>query len=512
MKTTINKHKFKIVYLLLLFTSITLWSNNLTISNISIVSTNNTAQTSLIQFDVTWENSFRDATNWDAAWIVIKFREAGNIGAWSHATLRTSGHTAPSGSTIDTPSDGKGVFIYRDANGSGTFSATGVQLIWEYGTDSVANGTSIDVTALGLEMVYVPQGAFYVGDGNTASPVGNFEAGGTGAPFQITSEAAITLGGAAAANLNNNNGVNMLTADDFNDSSTQTLPAAFPKGFDGFYHLKHEFTQQAFVSCLNLMSSTQAATLMSVAGYTGSNYAINRYGVTGSHPNLTTTQPYAPLNYVIGHRSLALADFLALRPMTELEYEKACRGTTFPVTGEYAWGTNGLDQLEDLPLVNIGAANEGIGSGYTVNATNGNCWVQGGGQNMTTICRVGIFAGDPNNTGRITSGATAYGAFEMSGNVWERVVTVGAPAGRQFTGLHGDGTLSVNGYANVVNWPGGDGVGSPISTTAGIVYRGGSFEITFPDIEVSNRFLGNFNNYQEAIYRDGSSRFTRTAP
>ena len=59
-------------------------------------------------------------------------------------------------------------------------------------------------------MVYVPQGSFYVGDGQTlnAELYGNFEEGTTGNAFQITSEAAITLGGGGAGSLGNNNAIN----------------------------------------------------------------------------------------------------------------------------------------------------------------------------------------------------------------------------------------------------------------------------------------------------------------
>ncbi|NLF84647.1 MAG: hypothetical protein GX571_00890 [Lentisphaerae bacterium] len=39
-----------------------------------------------------------------------------------------------------------------------------------------------------------------------------------------------------------------------------------------------------------------------------------------------------------------------------------------------------------------------------------------------------------------------------SGNVWERLATVGTETGRLFTGLHGNGRLSTAGAAAVVGW------------------------------------------------------------
>ena len=49
--------------------------------------------------------------------------------------------------------------------------------------------------------------------------------------------------------------------------------------------------------------------------------------------------------------------------------------------------------------------------------------------------------------------------MELSGNLWERCVTIGHPKGRAFKGTHGDGNLDSSGYADVPDWPGKDGAG-----------------------------------------------------
>jgi hypothetical protein len=58
-------------------------ANNIAVSNASIVGqnttagVNNAANFSLVKFDLSWENSWRTATgpsNWDAAWVFVKFR------------------------------------------------------------------------------------------------------------------------------------------------------------------------------------------------------------------------------------------------------------------------------------------------------------------------------------------------------------------------------------------------------------------------------------------------------
>ena len=55
----------------------------------------------------------------------------------------------------------------------------------------------------------------------------------------------------------------------------------------------------------------------------------------------------------------------------------------------------------------------------------------------------------------------------ISGNLVEQCVTVGYPAGRAFTGLHGDGKLTAAGLANVSGWPGEAGGQGTIKRGAG---------------------------------------------
>jgi hypothetical protein len=64
-----------------------------------------------------------------------------------------------------------------DADGTGTFSITGAQLRWNYGANSVADDATVDVKVFAIEMVYVPQGSFYVGSGGTET--GRFKDGTT---------------------------------------------------------------------------------------------------------------------------------------------------------------------------------------------------------------------------------------------------------------------------------------------------------------------------------------------
>jgi hypothetical protein len=49
--------------------------------------------------------------------------------------------------------------------------------------------------------------------------------------------------------------------------------------------------------------------------------------------------------------------------------------------------------------------------------------------------------------------------MELSGNLWERVVTLGNATGRTFSGVHGNGTLTAGGAADVAGWPAAAGTG-----------------------------------------------------
>jgi formylglycine-generating enzyme required for sulfatase activity len=172
----------------------------------------------------------------------------------------------------------------------------------------------------------------------------------------------------------------------------------------------------------------------------------------------------------------AYMDWAGLRPMTELEFEKACRGINTPVASEFAWGNTTSTGADNI--TNVGEAGEVTN---TANANSVCCRSVG----VSGPMRVGTFAGAA--TTRTQAGATYYGIMEMSGNVWERTVTVGNGAGRSYTGAHGDGNLFNDGSANVDFWPGINGnstagtantafIGSTgVTQAAGSGFRGGGW-------------------------------------
>jgi hypothetical protein len=78
-------------------------ANNISVSSVNLTARNKTADYMQVQFNLSWNNSFRVNTgpsNWDAAWVFIKCKEGVN-GEWTHASVSTTGgHSILSGSRL----------------------------------------------------------------------------------------------------------------------------------------------------------------------------------------------------------------------------------------------------------------------------------------------------------------------------------------------------------------------------------------------------------------------------
>jgi formylglycine-generating enzyme required for sulfatase activity len=279
--------------------------------------------------------------------------------------------------------------------------------------------------------------------------------------------------------------------------------------------MKYEITQDQYVAFLNSIDSAQ---LLGRISLMPTSTHVLRNGISGTASgNITALNPYLPCNYLDWVSLTAYLDWAALRPMSELEYEKACRGTALPFRNEFAWGSDGLVNYDPVTKVvttgnlytlsNPLAKDEGIAANYS---SFGNAvWYATEPYSSTPApgpLRAGIFAGNAGNSGRVTAGASFYGIMEMSGNLTEQVVTVGAPDGRAFIGGHGDGILMVGGDPNVPDWPYFTGTGSGL--------RGGSFKPAIPvkNLTVSDRSdaANNGNFFFSSPYIGG--RGVRTAP
>ena len=145
-------------------------ANNITVRKVTLLDTNRTAKTVAIRINISWDNSWRDSINWDAAWIFFKFKEPkDSIWRWRHGTLSKTGNypgNSAAALKFAVPDDLKGAFLYRQTNGSGNITADSVRLLWNYGADGVTKIDSVEIRVFATEMVYVPEGSFAIGDGN----------------------------------------------------------------------------------------------------------------------------------------------------------------------------------------------------------------------------------------------------------------------------------------------------------------------------------------------------------
>ena len=509
----------------LFFYSQPAWANNVSIANQKLVEQDTSADTIKVQFDISWSNSWRDATNYDAAWVFFKYTTDTSSG-WSHATLKTAG-TNPtnfsqgSGTQVDivVPTDKKGCFIQRSSLGSGSLSTTSMQVVWDYGQDGVsdanASGAAMQVKVFAIEMVYLPQGGFYVGDASDGT-YGELEFGGasTSLPGAINSEAGMSFGSSASQWYYNAPGTP--NSGEAADGASFEVSAAFPKGYQAFYLMKYEITEGQWIGFFNTLTSAPQTTRdITAASGKNSDSVTDRNTISWSSGDATTTRTDRVCNYLSWMDICAYADWAGLRPITELEFEKACRGTLYPVDGEYAWGstsqttgTNMTGTSEDGTETFSSPSNNNVHFGNT-NITGGD------GPNRGPV-RAGIFATSTSTT-RVLSGAGFYGNLELSGNGWEHVVTLGNGTGRGFAGTHGDGNLttltSYEGNATNKDWPGMDTTSTERGVTGatGSGLRGGGWS------ETTNRYMEISNREQAAKTattrtKDYGGRLARTAP
>ena len=507
-------------------------ANNIQVANTTL--TGNTGTEVMVQFDISWENSWRGGgvANWDAAWVFVKYKLPGD-GGFTHARLEATGHVAPSGSLLDlgllTPgtaydastNPALGVFIRRDADGTGTFNANGVQLRWNYGALAIAYTDITEVQVYAIEMVYMNQGAFYLGSGGTETNA--FRVNTPAAPYQVTSEAPIAIG---------NNPPGALWAD--GEIQNGTLTAAYPKGFAAAYMMKYEMSQQQYVDFLNSLTRVQQAARVETDLSVGVSAVNERYVMNGL-PTMgyrngircdATIDPNSSITFYcdangndIGGEAddgqwvaanemnlsdvAAFLDWSAIRFMTELEYEKACRGPLPPLPNEFPWRTASITS-GPFTLDNAFTTSEGLATGYS--STVGNAMYGGATANAGSM-RVGSFAANPANTGRISAGAGYYGAMELAGNQVELVISAGNSSGQAYNGSHGDGALTIAGGHDPATWP-------PLTDHDQMCFRGGGFTTTVATVgqlQVSDRTLGATAN--DAIrLRSVGGRGVRTAP
>jgi formylglycine-generating enzyme required for sulfatase activity len=351
-------------------------------------------------------------------------------------------------------------------------------------------------------MVNIPEGNYYFGDGASISSLADSD----GKPILVGSEQEISGENISIVNPNSQSEPNPLP---------NRIETDFPKGFNSFYIMKYEVSQLQYVDFLNTLTYNQQLNRTSSppSSAPGTYVMINpaqpdslyRNGIVLEIPGIQSANPaiyamdlnangvyfdvedglHRAANFLNWADLSAYLDWAGLRPITEMEFEKACRGSNNqPIAGEFAWGTNLITNANSP--TNDGTLFEAVsevpssGSGL---ANHGN-FVFTEGWGLRGVLRSG-FAAQENST-RLEAGASYYGVMELSGNVWEQTIMIAA-GGENFTGNFGDGQLAENGDANQPSWC------NP-STSSGVLLKGGGWGSTISDVgswrdlAVSDRF------------------------
>ncbi len=476
-------------------------ANNLSISNVSLEDRNSSSDTVVVQFDLSWDHSWRSKINHDAIWVTIRLSDSASSLNVKKLCQLTAAGLNPAGSSVGSshnleiyvPADKYGAMI-RPASFStiGSVSSTKVRLVINYASGGFSDADNIYASVFGIEMVYIPEGAFYAGDYD-ASTASLDQGSGDADPWSISSEGEISVANPASDGfryVSNSNAGEDATGTSF------TIPAGFPKGYKAFYCMKYEITEGQWVEFVNSLPESARSNVDLTDGVHKNSDAVkyrNTISCSGSPLTCSTTRPDRAVSFLSWMNLSSFLDWVGLRPMTELEYEKISRGPGLPLSGAYAWGSTSITAAVAI----LGVSEEGSETISTAgaNANYNNTVLSGGDTGLGSDyqkgpLRVGILATDSST--RETSGSGYYGVMDLSGDLAERVITIGNAAGRAFTGNHGNGLLTTasgyEGFADVSGWVGMDA--NPdrgVTGASGSGFKGGSWEDASSQLRVSDR-------------------------
>jgi len=406
-------------------------ANNVAVANVVLQNIDTDANTVQVKFDLSQSNAFGDLT-WDGQafsdyiWITIKY----GTNAFDLPTVGYKHATLASGGTIMPSSDNKGAFVKSST------ATTNMTLVWNYGADSVSDSAIVTVKVLALEMVQIPAGQF------------TYDAGG--------------IGGTGS---NNYGGTTQTDVTSVSDLPTGAV-ANWPNGYSAFYLAKYEVSQGQYADFLNMLGASngliffanQNGNFGNTVTYTAGNAYGSRYAA--SVPNRGN-------NYMSTADSWGYGAWLAMRPMTEMEFEKAGRGTDIGATNAniYPWG--------NADPIGAGSYSYNDGSGaVTYNKYYAN-FSGGPGRPID----VGHYLRADVTRTNAQTGASPYGVADLAGNSWEWEINCAATT----LPLNGVGTLTVP-----ASWP------ATNSSNKGI--RGGNWNYDATFLRVSARGSASYSS------------------
>jgi formylglycine-generating enzyme required for sulfatase activity len=392
-----------------------------------------------ISFAVSWKNAWK-SSNHDAIWLFAKAQTL--EGNFIHLNL----YAVESELETQIPLDKKGAFLYAQVEGEFEVISAAVEVEFEEITDVR------EIRLYAIEMVYVPTTAYFLGDSACQFSLLDKE---TGLSKKIESEQVLEL------KIKDKDG-------------SVFLSESYPKGFEGFYMMKYEISQAQYAAFLNTLSSDQKTQR---TARQGPGLAMVRQGVESFRNTIelradgeyTAQTPHRACNFLSWSDLLAYLDWAALRPASEMEFEKAARGFENSIEKGFPWGSSAFVNanktlFDGTDFETVEENSEGI-AGLT------NC----GGEWNSFFLQGPLRCGFAKQSGRLDAGASIWGIRELAGNVWEMCVSVS----QSFDGSHGDGNPSTP-----TNWPASGG------------YRGGAWnsfiknDLSYPfrDLAISDRF------------------------
>jgi formylglycine-generating enzyme required for sulfatase activity len=420
-----------------------------------------------LTFNISWKNTWRQGERFhDAVWVFAKYKPD-NGSTWNHVYVDSA--SAPLLEVI-TVEDKMGIFLRSPVDVTSAAAIPNTSVTLQMDLDSTI-AIHPDFKVYGIEMVYVPEGPFYLGDGTLESlPYTDWT---LAESYEVISKA------------------------DYRPFLTQQdvrINNGFPNGYEAFYCMKYPITQEQFADFLNILPKQDQLNILQmeenaikmILGYIEPAIDLGtlpdrlypfgdpetrRQGirVTGmndvgsfifsndfdpSNPpdsendgqNISANfkldmgeYQYDAVDRPVFESFLFYLNWAGLRPMTEMEYEKACRGPLYPVKHERAWGNAKYDLLSKDQFGFFGIYDEITNDGYPYEES----IAESGKVSNDFSYRVGMEA-EPGDD-RFEAEASYWGILDLSGNGFPILVSVT----KQYLGYHGDGRFN---YFSTDDW------------------------------------------------------------
>ncbi|MBM4164255.1 MAG: hypothetical protein FJ222_07430, partial [Lentisphaerae bacterium] len=336
-------------------------------SNITVIPRDE--KSAIVTFDMDWSGAWRHDVNHSALWVFFKVRLDGTsewkpVRLVADKVMNPTGYGQETGVKLDVlvpdGDDGNyGAFVRLADHGMGTVKATGMTAIWDLTTmPEIKKDTRIALKVYGLRMVYVAEGSFYLGTGGDETyafyqyPPEKKQAaekeriGGSNAtmvvreamestadfpPYRVTNSTAIPTG----------KQLGKLWARGAEPEDGGEIPATFPNGYKAFYMMDRPIPQAAFAYFLCWLPPEMAERFMNGDGMQGPGGWFGRIYKTNDGTDNTYAFTHGRLKsrstwWLSWEAGATFAAWTGLRPMTELEHEKALRGPRYPVVNEAA--------------------------------------------------------------------------------------------------------------------------------------------------------------------------------